>query len=82
MSRYFWAMPADCEWPFDKKPKGKTASIKFDLAPHFVAVLDALIEKQFQESGMRWTRDEAAMRLLAESLRQWRDRTPICEKKN
>ena len=74
MSRYTFFMPSDCEWPFEKC-EPQPVKIAFDLAPHFITVIDALIEKQFEEAGNRWTRDECARRLVTESLRQWRDRT-------
>ena len=62
----------------EKRAEGliEGATISFFLQPHFITVIDALIEKQFEEAGNRWTRDECARRLVTESLRQWRDRTP------
>ena len=74
MSRYFFAMPSDCEWPFDKRKEAEHGPrVTFELPHHIADVIDATIAKQKAETGTAWTRDECCRRWVCEMARMTRD---------
>ena len=72
MSRYFFAMPSDCEWPFQRAMKTDYDRIN----PVCLMLSDcdlAIIEKHKSDGqDMR----DFLQRMISENLRVMRDRTP------
>lgn len=72
MSRYFFAMPSDCEWPFEQRERtdyDRTEPLCIMLSRCDLAIIDK------HKSENQDPRD-FLQRLISENLRVLRDRTP------